>query len=106
MQTSDFDYVLPDGAIAQAAVEPRDRSSLYVVATDEVIPFADLDQVLQPGDLVVVNSTRVRSARLRTTRRETGGAVEVLLVKRVDDRHWEAGSIHAHISPRTIARCS
>ena len=90
MQTSDFDYVLPDGAIAQAAVEPRDRSSLYVVATDKVIPFADLDRVLQPGDLVVVNSTRVRSARLRTTRRETGGAVEVLLVKRVDDRHWEA----------------
>ena len=90
MRTDDFDYELPASAIAQSAIEPRDRSSLLIADTGAIIPFSALDTVLRDGDLLVVNTTRVRSARLRTVRRDTGGSVEVLLVRRVDDERWEA----------------
>jgi len=90
MQAADFDYHLPDAAIAQTAMEPRDASRLLVAATLEDRRFADLPEILRSGDLLVVNRTRVRHARLRGTRVTTGGAVEALLLRRLDDRHWEA----------------
>lgn len=89
MLTTDFDYELPDGAIAQTAIEPRDAARLLVAATLEDETMLDFPQLLDPGDLLVVNETRVRAARLTATK-ATGGAVEVLLTKRIDEKTWEA----------------
>lgn len=89
MDASLFNYDLPANAIAQSAIEPRDAARLLVAGTLEDRVFTDLPGLLHPGDLVVVNNTRVRPARVRATK-ETGGAVEVLLTKRVDELRWEA----------------
>lgn len=87
MNVSDFDYDLPDEAIAQASVEPRDAARLLVAGRREGEPvharFRDLPAYLGPGDTLVVNDVRVRAARLRG-RRATGGNVEILLLERVD----------------------
>jgi S-adenosylmethionine:tRNA ribosyltransferase-isomerase len=90
LETSNFTYELPNDAIAQTAIEPRDASRLLVVPelTDHV--FADLPELLEPGDLLVVNRTRVRAARLACRRVDTGGRVELLLLRRVDEARWEA----------------
>lgn len=90
MQASDFSYVLPTGSIAQKAIEPRDSARLLVTSTMAGHDFADLPQLLESGDLLVVNHTKVRAARLSAVRVATGGVVEVLLVKRVDALRWEA----------------
>jgi S-adenosylmethionine:tRNA ribosyltransferase-isomerase len=89
MLASDFHYDLPDEAIAQTAVEPRDASRLLLTSTGEDHRFGDLPTLLRPGDLLVVNRTRVRAARVRGVK-ETGGAIEALLVRRLDPRRWEA----------------
>jgi S-adenosylmethionine:tRNA ribosyltransferase-isomerase len=90
----DFDYDLPDDAIAQRPVEPRDSARL-LVAGDGTGPVrhrvvADLDRLLRPGDLLVVNDTRVLAARL-VLAKATGGRAEVLLLAptATQDR-WEA----------------
>jgi len=94
MKTSDFDYTLPEERIAQQPIEPRDASCLLVLrredGTMEHLRFRDLPRYLQPGDLLVANESRVIPARLYGRRAATGGAVEVLLLKRLDDRRWEA----------------
>lgn len=89
MDVSDFDYDLPETAIAQHAIEPRDAARLLVASSLDDRTFADLPGLLDPGDLLVVNETRVRPARLDATK-ATGGAVEVLLTKRRDDATWDA----------------
>ncbi len=89
MDTADFWYELPDEAIAQTAIEPRHAARLLVVPELDDRRFSDLPQLLAPGDLLVVNRTRVRAARLRG-RKETGGAVEALLTKRLDVERWQA----------------
>jgi S-adenosylmethionine:tRNA ribosyltransferase-isomerase len=93
MQTADFDYELPASAIAQTPIEPRDAARLLVDrgagAAPEHRHVRDLPVLLEPGDLVVVNTTRVLPARLRA-RRATGGAAEVLLLEPVEGRTWEA----------------
>jgi S-adenosylmethionine:tRNA ribosyltransferase-isomerase len=89
MLASDFHYDLPDEAIAQAAIEPRDASRLLVTSTGRDHLFGELPALLEPGDLIVVNRTRVRAARIRGTK-ESGGAVEALLLRRLDPRRWEA----------------
>ncbi len=89
MDTSLFDYTLPAEAIAQSAIEPRDGARLLVAGTLDDRRFTDLPDLLNSGDLVVVNNTRVRPARVFATK-ETGGAVEVLFTKRVDELRWEA----------------
>jgi S-adenosylmethionine:tRNA ribosyltransferase-isomerase len=90
IETAAFHYDLPEEAIAQHAVEPRHAARLLV---DGDPPrhhaVADLPDLLEPGDLVVVNDTRVLNARLRL-RRATGAAVEALLLDEVGDRTWEA----------------
>lgn len=90
MRIDEFDYDLPAEAIAQRAIEPRDASRLLIARTLYDHRFSDLPDVLDAGDLLVVNRTRVRAARLHGTKAETGGAIELLLVRRIDDRHWEA----------------
>lgn len=93
METAAFDYELPDAAIAQAPVEPRDAARMLVdggcSAPPEHRSVADLPDLLGPGDVVVVNTTRVLRARLHL-RKPTGGAVEVLLLEPAGDGRWEA----------------
>jgi S-adenosylmethionine:tRNA ribosyltransferase-isomerase len=90
VHTSDFTYDLPDAAIAQRPIEPRDRARLLLADTLEDRVFADLPDVLERGDLVVVNRTRVRRARILARKAETGGRVEVLLLAPFGDDTWEA----------------
>lgn len=90
LEASDFRYELPGDAIAQEAIEPRDAARLLIASTLEDRTFRDLPDLLGPDDLLVVNRTRVRPARLVATKQPTGGQVEVLLVKRIDAVRWEA----------------
>ncbi|MEX0757440.1 MAG: S-adenosylmethionine:tRNA ribosyltransferase-isomerase, partial [Acidimicrobiia bacterium] len=64
MRVEEFRYELPDAAIAQHPVEPRDSARLLDTRDGTDHRFADLAARLEPGDLVVVNTTRVRHARL------------------------------------------
>ncbi len=93
MRTSDFDFELPPEQIAQEPAEPRDSSRLMVVRRGapglEHRHFRDLPSLLAPGDLMVVNDTRVMAARLYGRRVDTGGAVEALLVRPFTDTRWE-----------------
>lgn len=93
MKTSDFDYELPQELIAQTPAEPRDSSRLLVYdkATGEVRHrvFRDVIDYLNPGDALVVNRTRVIPARLYGEREGTGGALEMLLLKRINLTDWE-----------------
>ena len=90
MDVEDYDYDLSADAIAQTAIEPRDASRLLIAKTLEELPFNKVASLFNPGDVVVVNRTRVRPARLRASRIPTGGAIEVLLTRRIDDERWEA----------------
>lgn len=90
MLTADFDYELPEDAIAQSPAEPRDSSRLLVTADMSDHLFSELPDLLGPKDVVVVNDTRVRAARLHLTKTETGGAVELLLLEQREDGQWEA----------------
>lgn len=93
MQTSDFDYNLPESSIAQTPAEPRDSSRLLVLRRDdgklEHRIFRDVTDYLNAGDLLVLNQTRVIPARI-FARKETGGRVELLLLRRRDELTWEA----------------
>jgi len=93
LRTSDFDYELPGEYIAQTPVEPRDQSRLLVYKrnTGDIIhtQFRDLIKYLNRGDLLVINETRVIAARI-FARKETGGQVELLLLKKIDANTWEA----------------
>jgi S-adenosylmethionine:tRNA ribosyltransferase-isomerase len=89
VQTSDFEYDLPLEAIAQSAVEPRDASRLLRVAGMTDHRFSELPTMLRRGDLLVVNRTRVRRARLLGTRSGTGGSVELLLLRPLAGGRWE-----------------
>jgi S-adenosylmethionine:tRNA ribosyltransferase-isomerase len=93
MDVADFAYELPDASIAQTPIEPRDRARLLVDRGPGAPPehriVADLPAFVRPGDVVVVNSTRVLPARLHLTK-PTGGAVEVLLLERLPSGEWEA----------------
>ena len=94
MDASELDYPLPDTAIAQQPIEPRDAARLLVdrgpgpTGGVEHHVVADLPELLRRGDLLVVNDSRVRPARLHL-RKPTGGDVELLLLEPVDDA-WEA----------------
>lgn len=92
MQLSDFMYDLPEERIAQTPVEPRDHSRLMVVHRgDHSIEhkhFYDIIDYLNPGDVLVVNETRVIPARL-IGEKPTGGACEILLLKQLAPKKWE-----------------
>ncbi|KAA3641848.1 MAG: tRNA preQ1(34) S-adenosylmethionine ribosyltransferase-isomerase QueA [Armatimonadetes bacterium] len=89
MNASDYDYELPAASIAQEAIEPRDSSRLLDTATMRNLVFTDFPTLCRRGDLVVVNETKVRAARLVGVR-ETGGRTEVLLTRRIDHQRWQA----------------
>lgn len=94
MRLDDFDYELPADRIAQTPVEPRDAARLLVDRGGQPCAHRhvrDLVEILQPGDLLVVNETKVIPARL-ALRRETGGKAEVLMLEPLDAERkvWEA----------------
>jgi len=92
MQTSDFDYDLPESSIAQMPIEPRDSSRLLVLQRDtgtlEHKIFRQIGEYLRRNDLLVLNQTRVIPARIYA-RKETGGRVELLLLRREDELTWQ-----------------
>jgi S-adenosylmethionine:tRNA ribosyltransferase-isomerase len=93
MKTSDFTYELPESLIAQHPVEPRDHSRLMVLnradSTVEHRHFYDIVDYLNPGDVMVINVTRVIPARLLGERVPSGGACEVFLLKQLAPKRWE-----------------
>jgi len=93
MKTSDFYYDLPEELIAQTPLTDRTGSRLLVLDknTGSISHkhFADIKDLLHKGDVLVVNNTRVIPARLLGVRSDTGSFVELLLLKRIDDNHWE-----------------
>jgi S-adenosylmethionine:tRNA ribosyltransferase-isomerase len=84
-------YDLPEALIAQVPVTPRDRSRLLVVESEDCQhrQFADIVELLQPGDLLVFNDTKVIPARL-LGKKSTGANVEVLLLEAESDNIWTA----------------
>lgn len=76
--------------IAQSAIEPRHDARLLDTRDMSDHVFLDLADLLEPGDLVVVNDTRVRAARVMGRRVETGGQIEMLFLERNEDDSWQA----------------
>ncbi|MCR5354468.1 MAG: tRNA preQ1(34) S-adenosylmethionine ribosyltransferase-isomerase QueA [Lachnospiraceae bacterium] len=93
MDVKDFYYDLPEELIAQDPLEKRSNSRLMVLdkKSGDVYHrhFYDIKEYLKPGDCLVVNNTKVIPARLYGSRENTGGKVEILLLKRVRDDVWE-----------------
>ena len=93
MKTSDFYYELPEELIAQHPLSDRSGSRLMTLdgKTGEVshMHFSDLPTLLKKGDVLVINNTKVIPARLLGVRSDTGSAVELLLLRRIDENHWE-----------------
>ena len=92
MKISDFDFHLPTERIAQTPVERGSSRLLHLTALGAMRhgTIADLPTLVEPGDTVVVNDTRVIPARLYARRRSSGGRVEILLVERTGPREWDA----------------
>ena len=90
MIVDDFDYDLPAELIAQTPAEPRDSARLLVDRHD-LLPghmhIRDLGSLVGPGDVIVLNNTRVLAARLQLVK-STGGAVEVFLLEPLGDGSW------------------
>ena len=93
VRTDELDYELPESLIAQRPVEPRDAARLMVARRGEAAVehrhVRDLPQILRPGDLLVINDTRVLPARFEGVRLKTGGKVEALFVETRDDERWQ-----------------
>ncbi len=93
MNISDFDYYLPEELIAQDPLQNREASRMMVVPLDgagfEHRRFTDLVAYLRPGDVLVLNDTRVIPARLLGEKAGSGAKIEVLLLKQLDANTWE-----------------
>ncbi|MDD6327892.1 MAG: tRNA preQ1(34) S-adenosylmethionine ribosyltransferase-isomerase QueA [Eubacteriales bacterium] len=93
MTLKDFYYDLPENLIAQDPLAQRSNSRLMVLHREtgdiEHKHFRDVIEYLNPGDCLVINDTRVIPARLIGEKEDTGAAIEVLLLKRRDDKTWE-----------------
>src|SRR5215212_12244105 len=94
MHISDFDYDLPADLIAQTPLEKRDASRMLVLdrntQTWADLSFKEFTRYLRRNDVVVVNNSRVIPARLTGHREETGGQVEIFLVREIETAVWEA----------------
>ena len=93
MNKTDFYYDLPDELIAQCPLEKRDNSRLMVLNreknTIEDRNFFEVTNYLRPGDLLVMNNTKVLPGRLFGTREDSGGKVEILLLRHLAKKDWE-----------------
>jgi S-adenosylmethionine:tRNA ribosyltransferase-isomerase len=94
MRTTEFDYDLPPGLIAQRPAEQRDQSRLLVVErrTMELAhrQFLDFPEFVAPGDILVLNNSKVIPARLRGLNPVTGGKFEILLIEENSANDWWA----------------
>jgi S-adenosylmethionine:tRNA ribosyltransferase-isomerase len=102
LDLAEFDYALPPGRIAQRPARPRDSSRLMILTPEgrdggecpgppwQHARFSDLPDQLVPGDLLVLNDTRVMAARLRGNKTATGGRIEILLLEPEGSRRWSA----------------
>src|SRR4029079_8771389 len=94
MHIADFDYELPAELIAQTPLEERDASRMLVLDRREQAwtdsNFRDFTKYLRPNDVVVVNNSRVIPARLLGRGEESGGQVEIFLVREIEPEIWEA----------------
>lgn len=100
LSKKDFWYDLPKELIAQQPIEPRDQSRLFVYDRKsrkiEHRKFSDIVEYLAPGDLLILNNTKVMPARLHSTKKDTGGKIEIFLLKKVS-REWQVmlgGRVH------------
>ncbi len=93
MKTSDFDYSLPPELIAQTPLEPRDQSRLMVVNRRDGSlkhrKFFEVTDYLRSGDVLVFNNSRVIPARLTGRKADSGGRVEILLIRQLSPNVWE-----------------
>jgi len=93
VKTSDFAYSLPLELIAQTPIEPRDQSRLMVLnrsdSSIEHRKFFEITDYLQAGDVLLFNDSRVIPARLNGRKIDSGGRVEILLLRRLDTYAWE-----------------
>ncbi len=111
MLTSELDFHLPAELIAQTPHEPRDQSRLFHFRRGASLENAiahrhvyDLPEILQPGDLLVFNDTRVLRARLRG-RKSSGGKIEALLLREIERNVWRAllkPSARLHVGDRVF----
>jgi S-adenosylmethionine:tRNA ribosyltransferase-isomerase len=94
MQISDFDYELPEDLIAQQPLAERDASRMLIVdraaQSWHDSSFTSFPDNLTDRDVLVLNNTRVFPARLRGRRRPSGGSIELLLLREVEDKTWQA----------------
>jgi hypothetical protein len=95
MRTDLFDFELPAGRIALRPASPRDAARMLVVRPDEALQdrnVADLPELLEPGDQLVVNDTKVIAAQLSGRRLTRGGepTIDATLIKRLDGSRWQA----------------
>ena len=92
MLTEDFDYSLPEERTAQAPVTPRHDSRLLVLNREDGslqhTIFWEIGQFLNPGDMLVINETRVIPARIYAQKQPGGGKAELLLLEQMDDLTW------------------
>lgn len=103
MRISDFDYELPDALIARYPASERRASRLLEVGAKLVDrPFAELPQLLSPGDLLVFNDTRVIPARLAAVK-QTGGRAEIL-IERIESERCALAQVRASKSPKKGGR--
>lgn len=93
MQLADFDFALPEQLIAQEPLTQRDQSRLMVVhrASDktEHRNFRDILEYLRPGDVLVMNDSKVLPARIYGSKISTGAKIEVLLLRQISTNQWE-----------------
>jgi S-adenosylmethionine:tRNA ribosyltransferase-isomerase len=110
MRTDLFDFDLPTGHIALRPASPRDSARMLVVMPDGVLRdhgVADLPLLLEPGDQLVVNDTKVIAAQLKGRRigRETEPNIEATLIRRLDGSRWRALAKPARkLSPGDVVR--
>jgi len=92
MKTDDFNYSLPEKFIAQTPIEPRHNSKLLILDRKQNTlthrHFWQLDEILCPGDLLVINKTRVIPARINAHKQPGGGMVEILLLRKQSQLEW------------------
>ncbi len=93
MRIEDYDFDLPEELIAQTPIEPRDASRMMVIDKKEGTVghyhFRQIKEFLRPGDVLVLNKTKVLPARLLGIKKDTGANIEVLLLKRLENKVWE-----------------
>ena len=93
MRTDDFDFELPEELIAQTPLSKRDSSKLLVLNKEtgdiEHKVFTDIVDYLVPGDVLVLNDTKVMPARIYGIKEETNAAIEILMLKETNNDIWE-----------------